>query len=405
MCDTMVSLTDDGVLFAKNSDRDPNEAQVLRWVPAGRHQAGELLPCTWIAIPQVAHTHAVLLSQPWWMWGAEMGANEHGVVIGNEAVFTRELRRGGGREPGLLGMDLLRLALERAATAPDAVGVIVELLERHGQGGSCSHDHPRLRYDNSFLVADPDGAVVLETAGRSWATETVTGGGRSISNGLTIERFAAAHADSLRDRVTACATRRGRTQPASAAATGPADLFAVLRDHGTGAGPSWSLVHGGLTAPCVHGGGTVASSQTTASLVADLRGRRQLWATATAAPCTSIFKPVAVDQPVDLGPDPSNRDDPATTWWRHERLHRLALRDQAAAIARFGPERDRVERAWVADPPPSAEAFAQADALEERWRTDLAGAALADVRPAWVRRQWKALEAAAAEPPPAAAGY
>ncbi len=181
------------MLFAKNSDRDPNEAQVLRWYAGARaRRRAATLRCTWSEIAQVARTHAVLLSQPWWMWGAEMGANEHGVVIGNEAVFTRGARDRRDKEAPapLLGMDLLRLALERAATADEAVGVIVDLLERHGQGGSCSHEHPRFTYDNSFLVADPDGAVVLETAGRRWATEQVTGPGRSISNGLTIAGFA-----------------------------------------------------------------------------------------------------------------------------------------------------------------------------------------------------------------------
>ena len=173
MCDSMVTLTDDGVLFAKNSDREPNEAQPLEWVAAADHRADARVSCTWIEVDQVAHTHAVLLSRPWWMWGAEMGTNEHGVVIGNEAVFTRS-------EPGakaLLGMDLLRLALERADTAEDAVSVMVDLLERHGQGGPCSYERSNFTYDNSFLVADPGGAFVLETSGSQWATEVVSGSG------------------------------------------------------------------------------------------------------------------------------------------------------------------------------------------------------------------------------------
>ncbi|MFN8018193.1 MAG: hypothetical protein U0P45_08725 [Acidimicrobiales bacterium] len=403
MCDTLVSLTDDGVLFAKNSDRDPNEAQWLRWVPAADHAAGTEVACTWRSIPQVARTHAVLLSQPWWMWGAEIGANEHGVVIGNEAVFTKELareQRPGGRPApdALLGMDLLRLALERATTAETAVAVIVELLERHGQGGPCSHDHPKLRYHNSFLVADPAGAIVLETAGRSWASEVVRGRGRSISNGLTIEPFASAHRDPLRSSVVACATRRARTQPAAEAATAPAELMAALRDHGPSGVPSWSPLHGGLTAACVHGGGTVASSQSTASWVADLRGGVQHWATATSGPCTSIFKPVAVDEPVDLGPAPTNRWDAATTWWAHERVHRAWLRDPLAASARLGPERDRLERSWLSSPPSSHEAFAQAAIVEDRWAAELDAAELPDTRPRWVRTQWAAFSRAAGAP-------
>jgi len=399
MCDTLVSLTTDGVLFAKNSDRDTNEAQVLRWQPAADHAAGTELETTWSTIPQAAHTHAVLISRPWWMWGAEMGANEHGVVIGNEAVFTR--RTGDDGQGRLLGMDLLRLGLERATTADEAVEVIVTLLETFGQGGSCSREHPRFRYDNSYLVADRNGAVVLETAGRHWATEPVTGPGRSISNGLTIDRFAAAHADPVRGRVAACRTRRGLTESAAATATGPADLFAALRTHGEADGARWSPVNGALSAPCVHGGGILTGSQSTASWVADLRGgpgaTDQHWVTGTAAPCLSLFKPATVTDPVDVdpAPGPDDRFDPAYRWWRHERLHRLALTDHAAALALIEPERTRIEADWLADPPDTRTAFVEADRIEQGWLDRLEERSAADHRPWWLRQQWNRFDRAA----------
>jgi dipeptidase len=382
----MVTQTDDGLLFAKNSDRDPNEAQFLDWRPARNHAAGTPLRCSWIEIDQVPHTRAVLLSRPWWLWGAEMGANESGVVIGNEAVFTDAHED----EPGLLGMDLLRLALERAGTADQAVQVIVELLERHGQGGSCSFEHPRFSYDNSFLVADPDGAIVLETAGRSWATEVVSGSARSISNGLTIPGFADAHRDRLKGSVAACDTRRAITTAGAARAEGVADLAAVLRSHGESPTPRYSPLNGAMAAPCMHAGGLVTSSQTTSSWISDLRGPTpQHWATATSAPCTSIFKPVDVNEPLDLGPRPTNVDDPRALWWRHERLHRGVARDPGALLPRYRAERDRTEAAWFADPPTSAAAFAAADEMLARWTADVRAARTTDVRPVAVRQMWR----------------
>jgi dipeptidase len=403
MCDTFVSLTDDGVLFGKNSDRDANEAQSVQWYAAADHVAGEDLRCTWSTIPQVAHTNAVVLSQPWWMWGAEMGANEHGVVIGNEAVFTRRAPRPRtGTE--LLGMDLLRLALERAASAEEAVSVIVDLLERHGQGGSCSWEHRRFTYDNSFLIADRSGAFVLETAGTAWASEQVTTRGRSISNALTIAPFATTYADRAREQVGRAAQRRQCTEAAARTVTAPGEVMAALREHEFAA-PQWNTLTGALSAPCVHAGGAVVSTQSTASWVADLRGPGVHWVTGASAPCTATFLPLRVEESA-TGLDPSpvarplrNVHDPDHRWWRHERLHRLVLRDHSAAMARFRAERDALEAGWLAlapqDLPTPADAAAVIDAAEARWLADLVESGLPDRRPSWLRALWRRLDGAA----------
>lgn len=51
----------------------------------------------------------MILSKPGWMWGAEMGANESGVVIGNEAVWTNDNEGDSDTSvKRLLGMDLVR---------------------------------------------------------------------------------------------------------------------------------------------------------------------------------------------------------------------------------------------------------------------------------------------------------
>lgn len=392
MCDTLVVVESERVLFAKNSDRDPNEAQLLDWQPRHAYPPGNRLRCTWIEIPQIEFTHAVLLSRPYWMWGAEMGANEHGVVIGNEAVFTREPLA----ETGLTGMDLVRLVLERAASARQGVDVLLALLAEHGQGGGCGHERRQFSYHNSFLVADTTGAFVVETAGRHSAVEVVRGA-RSISNGLTIPSFAAEHRDCLRERVSACAVRRARTESLASGATQVGDLIHILRDHGPratgpqGVAPHYAWHNGGMTGACMHAGGFVAASQTTASWVAELRpGQASHWVTGTAAPCWSLFKPVRVGESLDLGPAPTDRAEERSLWWRHERLHRRVVCAPARWQARFAAERDGLEASWIAQPPSPAEAFAAGDQLLGRWLVELnRQPPAADERPWWVRSYWK----------------
>ncbi len=182
MCDTYVSLSSTSkanTVFGKNSDRLEDEAQLITYSPRIKYSIGEDLKCTYISIPQVQETAAVLLSQPWWMWGAEMGASEYGVAIGNEAVATKEKIR----DTGLLGMDLLRLGLERGKTAKEALKIITEILEKYGQGGICNSKG--LKYHNSFIIADPKEAYVLETADEWWIAEIVKDY-RSISNNISI---------------------------------------------------------------------------------------------------------------------------------------------------------------------------------------------------------------------------
>ncbi|RWS24957.1 hypothetical protein B4U80_07316, partial [Leptotrombidium deliense] len=111
-CDTFVVMppltAKNVIIFGKNSDRPQNEVQELLYFP--RTKSSKRIKCTYIEVDATEETNAVVLSKPAWMWGAEMGANEFGVVIGNEAVWTKV---GDYDEKRLLGMDLLRLALER----------------------------------------------------------------------------------------------------------------------------------------------------------------------------------------------------------------------------------------------------------------------------------------------------
>ena len=121
----------------------------------------------------------------WWIWGFEHGVNEKGVAIGNEAAWSPIPVE---QENGLLGMDLLRLGLERGDTAYEAMHVITSLLEKYGQGGACIYGGTiqDFAYHNLFMIADRKEIWLLETVARHWAAKKLTDTA-CISNIYTIE--------------------------------------------------------------------------------------------------------------------------------------------------------------------------------------------------------------------------
>ncbi|XP_026930989.2 secernin-1 isoform X3 [Acinonyx jubatus] len=160
------------VVFGKNSARPRDEVQEVVYFSAADHEPDSKVECTYISIDQVPRTHAIVLSRPAWLWGAEMGANEHGVCIANEAINAREPA---AETEALLGMDLVRLGLERGTTAKEALDVIVALLEEHGQGGNYYEDaHACHSFQSAYLIVDREEAWVLETVGKYWAAEQIT---------------------------------------------------------------------------------------------------------------------------------------------------------------------------------------------------------------------------------------
>jgi dipeptidase len=96
MCDTLGCVDTRIPIFGKNSDRCVDEPQLLEFHPK-KNNSEKTLMATYIEIDQVQRTNAILISRPSWMYGAEMGLNEYGLVIGNEAVFTK----GGYNKTGL----------------------------------------------------------------------------------------------------------------------------------------------------------------------------------------------------------------------------------------------------------------------------------------------------------------
>ena len=386
MCDTAVVVPETGpVWFAKNSDREATEAQFLEC-----HE-GSALGDTPKGLPGTSCDARLLLSRPAWMWGCEMGVNEHGVAIGNEAVFTRLPVS----SAGYTGMDFQRLALGTCRTADDALDQLIELTEHFVQGGRMGHRKRSFRYHNSYIVADATAAWVFETAGQYWAAKRVRGVA-TISNALTIETdfdrvhdgayelarkrgwaksaksfsFAGAFSDPVLTVLSGARVRRGCTTRSLTGLDEPRarDFILALSDHG-GVDPAkgWRGV-----APCAHASWipTLHSQQTTSSLIARLDAAGPtVWATGTSSPCLSVFKPALFD-PELLPPRPvaDARFDARELWWAHERLHRACLENYHERRVTFADDRERFQDECLRPTADAKQSWRDHQVYIEDWR-------------------------------------
>ena len=232
------------MLFAKNSDRNPDEAQVLEWHPRRERRRPPAH-----AVPHGSTTRRARAS-------SDRGPPGCGAPsTASTSTASRSATRRSGpsttrrpAHPRSSGMDLVRLGLERGRTADDALAVMTHAIAEHGQGGSGEHGYDA-PYFSSFLIADTRGGWVLETSARTWAARPV-GDGASISNRLTLTTdWTSASADVApgtdfdRYRLVSYADL-DRRSPARIATSAPccrrnaaatvADVAATLRDHGNG---------------------------------------------------------------------------------------------------------------------------------------------------------------------------
>ncbi len=357
MCDSVVAAgveTAAGLtLFGKNSGRRAGECQRFIQFVEASHPPQASTQCTHIAIPQVPETYRVMGHSPWWVWGFEHGVNEYAVAIGSHSVFSNEPIE---RSPGLIGVDLVRLGLERGRSAREALEVIASLIERHGQGGAAFEPNGS-GHHNAFLLADPTESWLLETSNRHWAARRARLDGVSNHHSIGSDweigsRDLTAYARhqgwwSNDERLDFSAAYRSHDVPAHDAEGrrrrslellnagsnhhDVATLQRLLRDHCDGvsdAQPASTTQGNRQFALCAH---SEPDHWTTASVVAllpaDLRAPWPVWVS-FGTPCTGVFLPIylhgVIPSALARGAEQSQGD---SAWWIFKKLQEAVMED------------------------------------------------------------------------------
>ena len=330
MCDTFGVLGTHKI-FGKNSDRSPNEVQVVEYIPKHKTKSKNV-SLTYIDIPEVEEVYSILISRPVWMWGAEMGVNEFGLVIGNEAIFTK----GKYQKSGITGMDLVRLLLERCKSAHDAVKQLKVLIQKYGVGGNCGYDH-NFFYNNSFLIMDRRQIFVVETTPKSFDVEEKKIA--NISNCITLSHSTIKE-DFLYRFFSASRNRFKMVNQKLNKGIDVGDAFSILRSH-----KNHKYFSGSVGSVCMHAGKMIGDHTTNSMVVELLPKKINVYVTMGSCPCISLYKKWVFGEKVNYPLIQGNVDE---RYYREIEQFKRALKNKKIEDS-FYQKRDLLESKIIND--------------------------------------------------------
>lgn len=150
-----------GLILAKNRDQSYMTPSTVMVQPHKKYAAGTSVNTVTISIPQVEETYGFTGSGSAGAFGVAFGINEKKVVVAsNDSNSRDELTY----EQGLSDNDLVRLILERAATAKEGLEIAIKMTETYGQG----------YHGETYEIGDAEGIWVIETTGKRWAAKHYT---------------------------------------------------------------------------------------------------------------------------------------------------------------------------------------------------------------------------------------
>ena len=332
------------IIFAGNVDRNANEPNLV------------------INVPATEKTNAMLLYKSEGSFGANMGVNSHGVVIGVANAFIRFF---GFRSKKITGQSLLRLALENTNNAKDAAKYIASVVAGQEKSGNMGF---------SFLISDREEAYQLEVAGKFYAIKkiekqmnisnrlrmrddyTESNMPEGKNNGFFMKLFFAKEDDagrSFRLRfadpfMTYLSGSKTRSDIVNDALTfisvenELSDILRILKSHNDRSERKKNT-RGSISSVCMHG-----KNETTGSMVVITRKSKvsTIWVTGSSTPCLSIYKPTffgIVEDPVF-----ENEED-AFVFWRDRELINRAVFEGKIDEESFKNEISKIQESFIGE--------------------------------------------------------